>query len=82
MHSKGGRDVNYSTLQDWDCFDVNTKQWESECYHDMTDNEKLANDSNESNKENSIRSPENRKIPRLKFYGGQSVALPAEEITW
>jgi hypothetical protein len=70
----GGRDVNYGTLQDWDCFDVNTKQWESVSFGNMTDNEKSQNNSN--------RIPENRKIPRLKFYGGQSVALPAEEITW
>ena len=75
----GGRDINYGTLQDWDCYDVNTKKWESTCYKDMTDIEKKTND---DNKIESIRSPELRKIPRLKFYGGQSVSLPAVEITW
>lgn len=75
----GGRDINYGTLQDWDCFDINTKQWESTLYTDMTDIEKKSND---NNKVESIRSPEHRKIPRLKFYGGQSVSLPAVEITW
>lgn len=76
----GGRDVNYGTLQDWDCFDVDSKQWESVCYCGMTDKEKINNENKKS--PNSIRSPESRQIPRLKFYGGQSVALPAEEITW
>jgi N-acetylneuraminic acid mutarotase len=74
----GGRDINYGTLQDWDCFDVKTNKWESACYGDMTDVEKNTN----SKAIGHIRSPEKRKIPRLKFYGGQSVSLPAEEITW
>lgn len=74
----GGRDINYGTLQDWDCFDVNTNKWESTCYRDMSDVEKNTNSKTKA----IIRSPEKRKIPRLKFYGGQSVSLPAQEITW
>ena len=76
----GGRDINYGILQDWDCFDINTKKWESTLYKDMTEIEKKTN--NDSKSESLIRSPERRKIPRLKFYGGQSVSLPAVEIKW
>ena len=94
----GGRDVNYGTLQDWDCFDCDSHEWESVAYDQLSDDDKkridsrrYSTDSNEcmvscdsmdSLVSLTARSPETRTIPRAKFYGGQAITLPAEKITW
>lgn len=103
----GGRDVNYGTLQDWDCFDCTVNEWESAKYDSLSDDQKKIIDrcaldaaagtttsssssavplkpseSTDSLTSLNVRSPEARQIPRAKFYGGQSITLPAEKITW
>ncbi len=87
----GGRDVNYGTLQDWDCFDCATCEWESVRYEGgargRSDDEKKAVglracDSADSLVSLLARAPEARLIPRSKFYGGQAISLPAEDVHW
>jgi hypothetical protein len=63
----GGRDNSFATLQDWDRFDLLTRKWDSELECDT-----------KSQREDELR----RRIPRAKFYGGQAVTVPAQDIHW
>ena len=97
----GGRDVNYGTLQDWDCFDCVTCEWESARYEGVAsgpssaatarspsdDEKKKADKLRSCDSADSLmtllaRAPEARLIPRSKFYGGQAISLPAEDVHW
>lgn len=85
----GGRDKEYSTCQDWDCFDTKTGAWESECFPQSLQTPNGSDDcqptlvssllANEK-KQHPDGAFRCRGLPRESFYGGQAVSTG--DIQW